>query len=305
MNPVFPEDAFLREQQIQLAGIREQKDQMLQSGGRLMRRKLFGEATYGLNAIGSEESVQAISVSDLQKFHRDLAVPNNCVLAIFGDVKAGDVKAAAEKTFADWSKSDNAALGKISKSEPITSVQRIEETRDKTQAVLLVGFPGVTVFDEDRYALELIQESCSDLGSRLFTRVRENLGLAYFVGAQHFVGLAPGYFAFYVGTMPEKLALVEAEMLKEAELLRTEGLTDEELKRAKAKIIGQKKIGRQDLGSYAMSAALDELFGLGYDYGDRDDAKYEAVAADQIITVAKKYLRDDAFVIAVIRPEKS
>ena len=95
--------------------------------------------------------------------------------------------------------------------------------------------------DDDRYALELLQESCSDLGSRLFLRIREKLGLAYYVGAQHFPGLAPGYFAFYAGTEPAKAELVEKEFLEEAELLRTEGLTAEELKRAKAKIIGQKK----------------------------------------------------------------
>lgn len=161
---------------------------------------------------------------------------------------------------------------------------------------------GVTIFDKDRYALELIQEACSDLGSRLFVRVRENLGLAYFVGAQHFLGLAPGYFAFYVGTMPEKLDLVEKELLKEAELLRTEGLSEEELKRAKAKIIGQKKIGRQDLGSYATSAALDELYGLGYNYSDGDDAKYEAVTVEEIKRAAKNYLKNDSLVIAIVKP---
>ena len=61
--------------------------------------------------------------------------------------------------------------------------------------------------------MELLQEACSDLGSRLFLRIREKLGLAYYVGAQNFVGLAPGYFAFYVGTMPEKVDLVEKELL--------------------------------------------------------------------------------------------
>ncbi len=125
--------------------------------------------------------------------------------------------------------------------------------RDKKQAVLVIGFRGTTLFDADRYALELIQESCSDLGSRLFLRVREKLGLAYYVGAQNFMGLAPGYFAFYTGTEPAKAALVEKELLKEAELLRTEGLSAEELKRAKAKIIGQKKIARQELGGLAQA----------------------------------------------------
>ncbi len=85
--------------------------------------------------------------------------------------------------------------------------------------MLVIGFPGTTMFDADRYALELIQESCSDLGSRLFLRVREKLGLAYYVGAQNFMGLAPGYFAFYTGTEPSKAELVEKELLKEAELL--------------------------------------------------------------------------------------
>ena len=91
--------------------------------------------------------------------------------------------------------------------------------------MLVIGFRGMTVHDADRYALELVQEACSDLGSRLFLRVREKLGLAYYVGAQNVVGLAPGYFAFYAGTTPEKAGLVETELLNEAELLRSEGLT--------------------------------------------------------------------------------
>ena len=72
---------------------------------------------------------------------------------------------------------------------------------------------------KQRHALEMLQEACSDLGSRLFMRVREQLGLAYYVGAQHFPGMVPGYFAFYTGTMPEKVDLVEKELLLEAELL--------------------------------------------------------------------------------------
>ena len=157
---------------------------------------------------------------------------------------------------------------------------RVSETRDKKQAVIIVGYQGTTLHDADRYPLELIQEACSDLGSRLFMRVREKLGLAYYVGAQNFIGLAPGYFAFYAGTMPEKAELVEKELLGEAELLRAEGLTAQELKRAKAKVIGQKKISRQDLGALAMTTALDELYGLGYAYSDTEDALYEAVTLD-------------------------
>ena len=93
-------------------------------------------------------------------------------------------------------------------------------------------------------------------------------------------------------------------MLKEAELLRTEGLTAEELKRAKAKIIGQKKIARQDLGSLAQLTALDELYGLGFQRTELDDAKYEAVTLEQTKAVAQKYLKAGAFVVSIVKPEK-
>ena len=178
----------------------------------------------------------------------------------------------------------------------------MEETRDKKQAVLVIGFPGTTMGDEDRYALDLLQESCSDLGSRLFLRIRDELGLAYYVGAQNFAGLVPGYFAFYTGTEPAKAAQVETELLKEAELLRTDGLKADELKRAKAKLIGQKKIARQDLGHLASTTALDELYGLGWQRAEWDDARYEAVTLAQVKAAAQKYLRPEALVVAVVKP---
>ncbi len=302
LNPVFPAAALEREREVTLAGIKAQKDDLLQSGSRAMRRAMFGDTGYGLSALGTEESVAKLQIADLRAFHQKLTVPNNCVLAIYGDVKAASVKAAVEKALGGW-KTGAAAKTLTSQLSTLNSVKRVSETRDKKQAVLLIGFPGTTLHSPDRYALELLSEACSDLGSRLFLRIRDKLGLAYYVGAQNFPGLAPGYFTFYTGTEPGKVEQVEKELLKEAELLRTEGLTAAELKRAKAKIIGQKKIARQDLGGYAMTTALDELYGLGFANNDNEDAKYEAVTLAQIKTAAKKYLRPDAFVVSVVKPE--
>lgn len=66
-----------RETAVQLAGIRAQKDQLLQLAARAMRRSLFGELGYGLDAQGSEESVGALTLEQLAAFHRRLTVPNN------------------------------------------------------------------------------------------------------------------------------------------------------------------------------------------------------------------------------------
>jgi zinc protease len=302
LRPAFPAAALERERQIQLAGIKAQKDELLPTASRMMRRGLFGEIGYGLHTNGTETSVQSIKITDLRKFHDEFIRPNNCVLAVFGDVQAQAVRAAVEKHFGGWAKGGERINPRAL--TPRKEAKRLVESRDKKQAVMVIGFPGATLYDEDRYALELIQEACSDLGSRVFVRIREKLGLAYYVGAQNFLGLAPGFFAFYVGTEPEKVALVETELLKEAEALRAEGLTEEELKRAKAKVIGQKKIARQDLGTFAMNSALDEIYGLGYAHTDIEDQKYEAVTLAQTKTVAQKYLIPETAVIAVVKPGK-
>jgi zinc protease len=303
LHPSFPAAGFERERHIQLAAIRAQRDELLASAGRLMRRTMFGDQGYGLLAQGSEASVSRLRIPQLREFHAACVVPNRAVLAIFGDVDAKAVRAAVVKKFGSWKPRRSARPALPKPVSGASQPRRTTETRDKKQAVIVMGFPGGTLLDPEHYALELLQEACSDLGSRLFLAIRERLGLAYYVGAQNFSGLLPGYFAFYVGTDPAKAGLVEEELYRQAAELREEGLTEAELNRAKAKVIGQKKIARQDLGASAAAVALDELYDLGYQHSDKEDALYEAVTLDDIQRVARQYLRTEASVVAVISPE--
>ena len=91
-------------------------------------------------------------------------------------------------------------------------------------------------------------------------------------------------------------------MLNEIRLLRESGLTAEEVKRAKAKLLGQKKIARQDLGGYAVATALDELYGLGYLNCDQEDALYEAVTLEEVQQVIRTYLDPARCVISIVAP---
>jgi zinc protease len=299
LNPTFPVESLERERTVQLAGIADRRDHLLRSAGLAMRKTLFGETGYGLDGLGTENSVKSLSVDLLRAYHAQFTVPNNCVLAIFGDVKAEEVRAAVEKAFASWKPGAITPLVDR-KSQIVNSPTRVSETRDKKQAVLVVGFQGTSFFEPDRYAMEIIQEACSDLGSRLFMRVREKLGLAYYVGAQNMTGLVPGYFAFYCGTAPNSAAQVEVELIKEAELLNQDGLTEEELQRAKAKMLGHRKIARQELGALAHSTALDELYGLGFDNFAAENAKIEAVTLGDVLAAARKHLSPGSAVIATI-----
>ena len=299
LRPTFPDEPLEREREAQIASLRGQRDQLLQCAFKSVRRQLFGDQGYGLDSTGTEASLKAISRHDLQEFHHRLMVPNNGVLAVFGDVHMEAVRGALEAALGGWKPSNLAQQTATIVSH--ARVPHVIEEREKEQAVLALGFPGTTFDHADRYALELIQEACSDMGSRLFMRVRDELGLAYYVGASNFLGRTPGLFAFYCGTSPEQLELVEAELRQQAENLRRDGLTEEELKRAKAKILGQKKIARQDLGGFALSVALDELYGLGYLNFEGDDARYNGVTLQQVQEVAQRYFRPEDSVLSAIR----
>jgi zinc protease len=298
LRPSFPDEVIVREQEVQLASIRGQRDQLLQCAFRAMRRGLFGDNGYGLDALGTEETVRRLTPACLREYHAALTTPNNGVLAIFGDIHADAVRGAVEAAFKDWKPGK---LFGTQSAQPRQVTPRSEEQRDKEQAVIALGFPGTAFDSADRYALELIQEACSDMGSRLFLRIRDELGLAYYVGASNFLGRTPGYFAFYCGTAPDKVDLVETELRAQAEALRRDGLTTEELARAKAKVIGQKKIARQDLGGLALTSALDELYGLGFEHSEGDDARYEAVTLADTQAVAARYLRAESAVVAIVR----
>jgi len=300
-HPQFPENEVERERTIQLAGIRAQHDQMLKSTAQLMRENLFGRQGYGLNTLGTETSVAALRRADLQHAHTRWMRPGNAVLVVAGDIDLDRVRPQIDRALANWPHAPAEPLPDLVSLPASPALrQRVAESRDKRQAVVVVGFPGTTLHHPDRHALELLQEACSDLGSRLFLRIRDELGLAYYVGAQHFAGLVPGYLAFYAGTSPAQAAQLEQELLAETLQLAQNGLSSEELSRAKAKIVGHRKIARQDLGHLAMTMALDELYGLGYAHGDHEDAEVEAVTVADVRRVAAHYLQPHRAVVAMI-----
>jgi zinc protease len=168
----------------------------------------------------------------------------------------------------------------------------------------MVGYRGVDMFSPDRYPLELIDEASSDLGSRFFVRIREEMGLAYYVGASQMQGLVPGVFAFYLGTDPQKIEPVKTALLDEIRKLASDGLTNEEVVRAKKKLIGQQQIANQSNDAFGHQCALDELYGLGFDHYKSLEADVNAVSIDDIKKIAAKYFRDQPYVLATVRPSE-
>src|SRR5262249_21217849 len=301
LNATMPEKAITREKEIQIAAIQQENEQLTTVARNIMRQALFPQHPYALRSNGSVESVQRLTQKDLLEFRDRYVVAKNGVIFVFGDVKASEVKQLVEQTLGKM-KPGALALTDAKPSAPLSKPETVERHKDKAQGVIMAGFRGASLSSPDRYALDLIDEASSDLGSRFFIRIREQMGLAYYVGASQMQGLVPGLFAFYLGTDPKKIEPVKTALLDEIHKLANEGLTPEELARAKKKLIGQQEIANQSNDAFGYQCALHELYGLGFDYYKRLDHDVNAVTLDAIKQVAAKYFRDQPYVLATVRP---
>jgi zinc protease len=97
---------------------------------------------------------------------------------------------------------------------------------------------------------------------------------------------------------------VKTALLDEIGKLARDGLTSEELARAKKKLIGQQEIANQSNDSFGYQCALDELYGLGFNYYKSLQRNVDAVTLDDIKRVSAKYFRDQPYVLATVRPPK-
>ena len=300
----LPEAAVEREKAVQIAAIKAEDEHVTSVARNLLRSTLFGNHPYGLRSSGSPEGMARLDRAQLVAFQQRYVVGRNGVLAVFGNVQADAVRQQVEALFASLPAGE---LALAAPPQPVVPAEArtVEQIEEKEQAVLMVGFPGVSVHDQDRHALEVIDEASSDLGSRFFIRIREELGLAYFVGSSQMVGLAPGLFTFYVGTDPRKIEQVQAAFAEEIAALAANGLTEVELTRAKKKLIGKQAIAYQSNGTLAYTAALDELYGLGYLHYQAMAADLEKLTLAEVRDVAQRYFRDRPPITVIVRPAAS
>src|SRR6184192_4436626 len=301
LNATMPEKAIAREKEIQIAAIQQDEEQLTTVARNILRQALFTQHPYALRANGSVDSVQRLTRKDLLEFRDRYVVAKNGVIFVFGDVKAAEVKQLFEQALAGM-KPGTLALTDAHPAAPLNKIETVESRKEKAQGVIMVGYRGADIFSPDRYPLQLIDEASSDLGSRFFVRIREQMGLAYYVGANQMEGLVPGLFAFYLGTDPQKIEPVKIALLDEIHKLATDGLTNEELARAKKKLIGQQEIANQSNDSFGYQSALDELYGLVFNYYKSLQRNVDAVTLDDIKRVSAKYFRDQPYVLATVRP---
>jgi zinc protease len=284
VTPALPNEAIHREKASQLASLEEALQDPLHTAFRILRQTIFSGMGYGLDALGSAESLTALDKTALVTHYSSLANASNMTLAIAGDF---DPATTLELIRDKFSLLPQGQPWKAPVSQ-LTTGGDLTNHLPKKQAVLAIGFPGSPISGPDRHALAMIQEYASDMAGPLFTRIREELGLAYQVGATQFLGYDTGLFTFYLATSPEEAEFARREILAEIEKIAAHGIPDETFDRVRSTVLSGLAIQQQSPSAIARHVALDLLFGHPADEYRRLAAAYTVMTPGQVRETAAR-----------------
>jgi zinc protease len=297
-NPLLPQDSLEREREAMIAGLREQANDPLSVAFKQLRPSLFGTSGYGLSSSGTEDSLRLLDRDKLSSHHDTYFTAKNSVIAIFGDVTSDEAVNLANKYLGNLPSGER--LTHPTQEIPLPSSHELK--LDKQQAVLTVGFTGASAHDEDNLALELINDYCTDMAGPLFTKIREELGLAYYVSATQFHGSTTGMFAFYLGTSPDQLETAKKHLLEEIHAIAADGIPDDILESVKTTWLASHALANQKPSSLARLSAIDSLLGFPPDHHLQAPDAIRALTSADIKAAASKYFSSNEPVIVSVSP---
>ncbi len=303
LAPSFPADELEKQRSLQLAGLRRQREQPMFVAQEALRETLFPNHPYRFNASGRPESVRALETPHVRAHYERLVNASNLVIALFGDITLQQARALAERHFAAVPAGPRPALKTPVAPPPLPA--RVERVEPREQAIVLAGYPAISMDDPRVDALNVLQKALSGLSSDLGIEIREKRGLVYFVGAFSLVALDPGFFALYAGTRDEAIPEVERLMAEQVARIRAEGLREEEFERARAQLAAAASMTLQNNGELATACALNELYGLGYRYPLELEERLRALTPEAVRDAAATLLLDNRRATAIVRPART
>jgi zinc protease len=301
-NPSFPTEELGKVKENMKTSIRQRDDSIFNFTSHALKETLFLNHPYRLEEEGTLESIDRIRRKDLTEFYNRLALPNNMVISIFGDIEPATVIDAVRNKFGSLQYQEVPLT--YHTENPPEQPREKNLVMDKEQAMVMLGFHGTKLTDNDRYGIEVLTSILgSSFSGRLFNSIREQFGQSYSLGGYSVPGIDAGFIYFYVLTSDEHVAKVKELLIKEIGVLQSEFVPDQELRDIQTYLKGTFKIGLQTNASLSFNSSLDELYGLGFERYLHYDEMIDQVTPEDLKRLALEYLDLNKSVIVITRPK--
>jgi predicted Zn-dependent peptidase len=301
LNPAFPQDEVTKLLKQRLDGVRAAKDHAQGVIGSYFNGYLFGAHPYGRPTGGDEKSLAAITRDDVIRFYDAYYTPSNTILAVVGDINTAEMQRALMEKFGGWGAKDAPA---VSLPEPAPAHGKrllLIDKPDSTQTFYQIGNLGIARNNPDRVYIQVVNTLFGGrFTSMLNEALRVNSGLTYGASSSFYRNRAPGQFVISTFTRNETTEKAIDMTLDVLKRLREQGISEADLKSAKAYIKGQFPPQIETTDQLATQIAQLEFYGL--DEREINDfySKIDAMTMDDARRVIRQYFPLDDLVFVLI-----
>lgn len=253
-----------------------------------------------------EKSIPNIERKDVIEYYNNIFDASNIVISINGNINE-QLKNEFFNSFNNIFKKQNNKIFNVAnyKNNFVPFAQNIDKITNKSTKAswIVLGWKTCGIENEKDYATLKVINSLlgSGMSSRLFTKLRDEQGLAYQIGSSYSANTNLGFFITYIGTNPQQAQYSKEEILKEIKILQQEFVTQEELQAAKDKLIGNFILSQETNSEKAQTIGNFEVTNKGYDFVEKYPQLIQSVSANDIIKVANKYF-SQPYVYSLVTP---
>ena len=301
--PQFDADAVERVRGQMLSALVRQRQNPQTVAALEWTARAFGEHPYGRSALGDEDSLKKLEVSDFATYVRNHLVLDGVVVSVAGDVDAdGLVQLLAPVLVALPETPESELQGFDETVVTVHGEHRV--SMDVPQGVVVFGHQGVKRDDPDFYAAYLVNHilGSGSFSSRLVEELRVKRGLAYSVNTSFGVlqkgGVFQGVTATRADKLQETLAVIRAEITR----LQDEGITQTELDEARSYVVGSFPLLLDTTARLAGYLQAMQLYDLGQDYLDKRREYFDAVTPEDANRVARSVFLPEKLLMVVVAP---
>lgn len=264
---------------------------------------IFGEHPLGRRILGAAEVIRSIPIPDIKAYHRARYTASSIVVAAAGNLSHGEIVELTRQHVESRDPAPSAEDSDGAVPEPQARVGF--HCKDTEQYHVTLGGPGIQRGDDRRHALAILDTVFGgSTSSRLFREVREKRGLAYAVGSYTQQFADGGLIGLYVGTREDNIEEACEVIAAELSSIHSEGITQEELARAKEHVKGRLVLSSESTAARMSRIGKAVLFETDLLSLDEMIGRVDAVSLDDVAALADELYAPDQLAAAAIAPSE-
>jgi predicted Zn-dependent peptidase len=299
-NSLFRPEDIEKERQVIIEEIHMGKDSPSQQVGLLIDGLLWPQHPLGRDIAGTAESVTSIGRDQLLSFLGAKYTPRNTLVTITGDVTHAEVLEIVTQLLGDW-QNDAPPFHYLDYSERSGERLKIEK-RDTEQAHLCLSLPGISLSHPQRFHLDLLNVILGEgMSSRLFSEIRDKMGLAYSINSyvEHF--LDSGSLTVAASVDPDNLTKAIKAILEQLELLK-ENIPESEMRKAREISKGRLLLRMEDSRNVAGWLGGQEMLTGRIMTLDEVIVLIDSITISEMQTIARQLIAPEKVRLAIVGP---